>query len=366
MKLFPEDSKKRFEATFVVAVVLCAYFIGSAAPFKLAFLNLYAIPIVMAAYYLDLRRTMLGAAACVLITFASIRERPSAFVTAASRVELYASVATWGCLLMLTAILVDRMKSVLREEMERGRALDRKVAELKELEAVKDRFIRSVTHDLKAPLNAIQAYAQLLQTGPGLGESQRRQLGIVCRSSEDLTRFIDEVLDLSKIGAGRMTYDRARFGIEEAIQPVCDLQSGNAERFGVALTWTAAPGLPPVEADRVQIERVITNLVFNAFKFTPSGGSVAVSASAQDGGVRVAVRDSGVGIPREKLGAIFANFGQIEETRRKARLTGSGLGLGIAKEIVEGHGGRIWADSDGRSGSEISFFLPAARGAEKS
>ena len=354
------ETKQRFEAFFVFAVILSGGLVHYAAPYKIAFLNLYAIPVLMAAYYLDLRRTLLGCVACILLTLLNVRLSPGSFRLNESALELYASLTTWGCLLLLSAILVERMKTKFMHEVEHGKGLDRQIFQLKEIEELKDRFMRSITHDLKAPLNAIQGYAQIiLLSGETLTATQQRQLGIICTNTEDLARFIDEILDLSKLQAGCMQFDKNPVQIKDILQAVYDLQKASADKFGIALSLQVEEGLPPVLADKSQMARVVTNLVFNAFKFTPERGTVAISAKRQeDGHVVVRVRDNGVGIPKEKLSSIFDKFVQVEETRKRARTSGTGLGLGIAKEIVENHDGRIWAESDGEKGSVLSFTLP--------
>ena len=361
MKLFPDDAKRRFEAFFVFAVILCGGFVQYVVPYKMAFLNLYAIPVLMAAYYLDLRRTLLGCVACILVTVVNVWLSPASFRSTSSNVELTASLATWGCFLLLSAILVDHLKTEFTHEVEHGKGLDRQISQLKELEELKDRFMRSITHDLKAPLNAIQAYAQLILAGQTLTANQQRQLGIICTSTEDLARFIDEILDLSKLQAGCMQFDKVTIPMGGVLQAVFDLQKASADKFGIILSLTMEEGLPSVCADKNQMTRVVTNLVFNAFKFTPERGTVEISA-AREGATHIVVRvrDSGVGIPKEKLKSIFDKFVQVEETRKKARVSGTGLGLGIAKEIVENHDGKIWAESDGLKGSVLSFTLPAA------
>ncbi len=356
----PEEKKAKFEAYFVFAVIFAGGFINFFVPYRMAFLNLYAIPVLMAAYYLDLRRTLLGGIACILVTLVNVHMAPQRFMGSHSRMELYLSLATWGCFLLLSAILVDHMKSELINEVAHGKGLDLQINQLKQLEELKDRFMRSVTHDLKAPLNAIQAYAQLMLGGQALTTTQQRQLGIIASSTEDLARFIDDILDLAKVQAGRMHFEKTTLPIGAILQGVFDLQKASAEKFGIVLSLKMEDGLPLVCVDKNQIARVATNLVFNAFKFTPSGGTVEVIAAKKDAEVIVRVKDSGVGIPQDKLQTIFDNFAQVDETRKKARVSGTGLGLGIAKEMVESHGGKIWAESDGKSGSVLSFTLPAA------
>ena len=354
----PEGKKRRFEAFFVFGVIISGGFIHSVVPYRMAFLNLYAIPVLMAAYYLDLRRTLLGGVACILLTLINVRLAPERFMSTRSTLELAVSLGTWGCFLLLSAILVDHMKTDLLQEVDHSKSLDRQIVQLKELEELKDRFMRSVTHDLKAPLNAIQAYAQLMLSGQALSTTQQRQLGIICSSTEDLARFIDEILDLSKLQAGRMQFEKTVTPIGEILQGVYNLQKASAEKFGIVLSLKVEDSLPPVCVDKNQLARVVTNLVFNAFKFTPEKGAVEVSAGRQGPSqIVVRVKDSGVGIPQDKLSTIFDNFVQVADTRKKARVSGTGLGLGIAKEIVEGHGGKIWAESDGKKGSVLSFTL---------
>ena len=362
----PKNKERRFEAFFVFGVILAGGFIHSMVPYRMAFLNLYAIPVLMAAYYLDLRQTLLGGVACVLLTLLNVRMAPERFISTRSTTELYASLAAWAFFLLLSAILVYYMRTKLLRELDRNKSLGQQVVGLKDRDALKDRYMRSVTHDLKAPLNAIQAYAQLMLSGQALSATQQRQLGIICSATDDLTRFIEDILDLSKSQAGCLQLEKNTIPIKDILQWVYDLQKASAEKFGIVLSLKVEDSLPPVNVDQYQLTRVVTNLVFNAFKFTPDKGTVEMSA-AREGPSQIIVRvkDSGVGIPKDMLPTIFDRFAQLNDTRKKARVAGTGLGLGISKAIVDSHGGRIWAESDGQHGSVLSFILPVAGSPEQ-
>ncbi|MDD5629222.1 MAG: HAMP domain-containing sensor histidine kinase [Elusimicrobia bacterium] len=363
MRFLQEQLRRRFEFIYVLAIILSGGCIHYLVRYKLAFLNLYAIPVLMAAYYLDTRKTLLGAFACILLTMLDVALTPERFLGPGGYMELYFSLFTWGAFLLLAAILVDFMKKQLVQEIAHGKGLGQEIVALKELDALKDRFTRSVSHDLKAPLNAVQAYAQLMRSGTSgaLSQAQQRQLNIICSSTEEMARLIDEILDFSKMRAGLMQFHKAPVEVRDILHSVHELQKVNADKFGIQFLVDAQEPLPQVCVDKVQIVRVVTNLVFNAFKFTPSGGKVEISARRDSGAqVLLQVRDSGAGIPPHLLESIFDQFFQVSDTRKKARTVGTGLGLAISREIVQSHGGKIWAESGNGDGSLFSFTLPAA------
>lgn len=232
---------------------------------------------------------------------------------------------------------------------------------LAELDALKQSFLETVTHDLRSPLSSIMGYVDLILGGTSgeINEVQHRQLEIVHRSSKRLSRLINDILDLSKLEAGRMEFEMRPVQVGEIAKSVLDLLGVLGEQYRIRLTCEVAPNLPPVVADSDQIHRVITNLVSNALKFTPEGGTVTLAIEQdQPATLRVSVRDTGVGIPEERLKDMFTKFFQVEETRRAAKQRGTGLGLTIAKRVVEAHGGRIWVESEWQKGSTFSFTLP--------
>ncbi|MBI4346159.1 MAG: HAMP domain-containing histidine kinase [Elusimicrobia bacterium] len=233
---------------------------------------------------------------------------------------------------------------------------------LAELEAMKQRFLESVTHDLKSPLASIDGYAKVIAMGLSgpVTDLQKKQLEAMTSSSSRLARMIDDILDLSKMEAGKMEFDFAPLDVGRVAQSTRDLLSVLAEKYEVTLEARVEEGLPAVEADSDQIHRVVTNLVSNALKFTPKGGRITVHVRRGDGGgLVIGVQDTGVGIPKDKLGSMFTKFFQVQETKNEARARGTGLGLTICRRIVEAHGGEIWVESEWRKGSTFSFSLLA-------
>jgi two-component system phosphate regulon sensor histidine kinase PhoR len=229
---------------------------------------------------------------------------------------------------------------------------------LRRLETVRRDFIANVSHELRTPLASLQALSETLQEGaledPANG---RRFLGLMQTEIDTIDQIIRELLELSMIESGKVPL---------SIQPVqpAALWSGVAtrmqlqsERNGLRLENECPEDLPPVKADPVRIEQVMINLLHNAIKFTPPGGTITVSAKAQGGEVQFSIRDTGVGISGEDLSRIFERFYKADRSRSGG---GTGLGLAIARHIVESHGGRIWAESAEGKGSTFFFTLPVS------
>ncbi|MBI5200443.1 MAG: HAMP domain-containing histidine kinase, partial [Elusimicrobia bacterium] len=232
---------------------------------------------------------------------------------------------------------------------------------LAELEEMKKRFLESVTHDLKSPLASIDGYARVIAMGLSgpVTDKQKQQLEAMTQSSGRLARMIDDILDLSRMEAGKMEFDFMPLDVGRVASSTRDLLSVLADKYEVQLVSEVEDGAPEVQADSDQIHRVVTNLVSNALKFTPKGGTIAIGVKkGPDGGVVVSVKDTGVGIPKDKLASMFTKFFQVEETKNEARVKGTGLGLTICRRIVEAHGGRIAVESEFRKGSTFSFNLP--------
>lgn len=232
------------------------------------------------------------------------------------------------------------------------------------IDEMKQSFLATVTHDLRTPLSSIKGYVEMILAGMSgdITPKQRNQLEIVRQSTNQLSHLISEILDLSKLEAGKMEFDLRPARLEEIAGRVHDLMQVLADQYKLKLELLTEKDLPSVEADADQMQRVITNLVSNALKFTPEGGTITVSVGTRDAGraVLVAVKDTGPGIPKDSLGQMFGKFFQVRETLAKARKRGTGLGLSICKHIVEAHGGRIWVESDYGRGSTFAFTLPAA------
>jgi signal transduction histidine kinase len=234
--------------------------------------------------------------------------------------------------------------------------------EAKQAVRARDDVLAIVSHDLRNPLHTIQATVELVLDLWPPREQQEQHLGAVLRAAHQMDRLIQDLLDVSRIQAGKP------LKIEPSSEPPAKLVRGAAEAFraaaqekGVHMDVDAPEDLPPVRADESRIHQVLSNLLANAVKFTPPGGHVWVSAELVAEGIRFSVRDTGPGIAPEDIEHIFQPFWQV---RRTARL-GSGLGLGIARGIVEQHGGRIWVESRPGAGSTFSFTLPLAKRDEK-
>ena len=232
------------------------------------------------------------------------------------------------------------------------------VTHLSEVSRLKSEFIAAASHELRTPLTSVQMGIHLLLEGAA-GTLDERQLEIlqVCREdTARLDRLMRELLDLSKIESGAVTPQLIRVRpallLAEAVDPL-RLQ---VEARGVRLDVDAPPDLPPVNVDRSQIERVIANLVTNAMRATPAGGTITVAAARRGDEVAISVADTGAGIPRDDLSRIFEPFVQVPHVSGG----GAGLGLTISRRIVEGHGGRLTVQSETGRGSTFTFTVSLA------
>jgi two-component system sensor histidine kinase GlrK len=236
---------------------------------------------------------------------------------------------------------------------------------LQELDDMKAEFLAHISHELRTPLASIREGTQLLldQIPGPLTKEQREILRIMTESSERLIRLISTLLDLSKMEAGMMEYrivltDLARFA-KTSVDKVRLL----AERKRIQILTDAPGGRLWVPADGPRIEQVLDNLLSNALKFSPEGRTVNLRMvpDVKGGVIHVSVSDTGPGIPPEDLPHIFERFYQ-GHMQARTTVVGSGLGLALAKKIVEAHGGRIWVESELGKGTTVHFTLPAKQG----
>jgi signal transduction histidine kinase len=234
----------------------------------------------------------------------------------------------------------------------------RDVTDERELDRAKTAFISTVSHELRTPLNSVLGFADVLLTGiaGSLNERQREYVGYIRASSGRLTRLVNDILDLSHMDAGRLRLDLAPFLPEALVRDVAAALSPLAEEAGIEVRVETQP-VALVEGDGGRIEQVLINLVGNALKFTPRGGTVRVRVGESDGQVIFGVTDTGPGIPREEQSRIFDRFYQLTSAPTLAT-TGSGLGLSIAKRLVEEHGGCMWVQSEVGRGSTFYFSIP--------
>jgi signal transduction histidine kinase len=242
-----------------------------------------------------------------------------------------------------------------RQELERQRGL------ADEANQAKSAFLAAMSHELRTPLNAIGGYVQLLEMGihGPVTPAQEEALGKVARSQRHLLRLINEVLNLARIEAGRVSYDLQRVTLREIVDAVLPMIEPQLTERGLAIDVDVPDSLA-VRADRDKAEQVLLNLLGNAVKFTPRGGRVRVEASAGDGvprRVQLRVEDSGVGIPADRLEQVFEPFVQVSVDPAR-RGEGSGLGLAISRDLARGMGGELTATSAVGRGSTFTLELP--------
>jgi PAS domain S-box-containing protein len=232
-----------------------------------------------------------------------------------------------------------------------------------EADRAKTEFVSMVSHELRTPMTSIKGYADLLMmrsVGP-VTEGQERFLKIIRSNVDRLTNLVDDLLDISRIESGRLDLKREPMDVEGVVERVITSLGARAEQ-GDLLLQSEMPGealrLPMVFADPDRVVQILTNLVGNACQYTPAGGRIVVSARAVGDQVRVAVRDTGIGIALENQDKVFERFFRADDPLVQGS-PGTGLGLPIVKSLVEMHGGEIWVESELGEGSTFTFTLPA-------
>jgi two-component system, cell cycle sensor histidine kinase PleC len=241
-------------------------------------------------------------------------------------------------------------------------ALSVELHEAQNASRVKSMFLATTSHELRSPLNAILGFSSLLDEGIGAAATGKHAeyARIIHTAGEHLLALINSLLDLSKIEAGRFALDEEQVPLAEAVEEAAVLLSPLAAGKGVALGWQVPAEIAAVVADRQAFNRILVNLISNAVKFTPSGGSVEVSAGlGPQGELLLRVRDTGVGIPAEALERVFAPFERLH--RGSGQPEGTGLGLSITRGLAELHGGTVTLSGNERQGTTASVTLPAAR-----
>lgn len=233
-------------------------------------------------------------------------------------------------------------------------------AERQEQEAQQMRrnLLAWIGHDLRTPLASIQAIVEALADGVVRDrETGMRYLGTARRDIRSLSTLIDQLFDLAQIDAGGLTLDRQSNSLVDLVSDTLESFSAVAEAKGVNLSGSAAPSVDPIWIDAQQIGRVLSNLIGNAIRHTPPGGTVEVKLRTEDEGVLVEVEDDGEGIDPANVPMVFEHFYRAEQSRNRST-GGSGLGLAIAKGLVDAHGGKIGVESHPRQGSRFFFWLP--------
>ena len=239
------------------------------------------------------------------------------------------------------------------------RELEAKSGELEAASRHKSEFLANMSHELRTPLNAIIGFSEVLgeRMFGELNDKQAEYIQDIISSGRHLLALINDILDLSKVEAGRMELELSRFDLPAAIGSAVILVRERATRHGLALDVSVDERLGPFVGDERKIRQVLLNLLSNAVKFTSEGGRIAVRAAPADGGVKISVADTGIGIAPEDQEAVFQEFRQVGTDYAKKR-EGTGLGLALARRFVDLHGGRIWVKSRLGEGSTFTFHLP--------
>ena len=226
----------------------------------------------------------------------------------------------------------------------------------------KSEFLANMSHELRTPLNAIIGFSEVLleRLFGELNEKQDDYLKDIHSSGKHLLSLINDILDLSKVEAGRMELDLATFDLPSAISNAMTLIRERAQRHAITLALDADPELGEAVADERKFKQILLNLLTNAVKFTPDGGRIEVSARRDADNIVVAVHDTGIGIAAEDQAAVFEEFRQVGRHYTNKQ-EGTGLGLALTRKFVELHGGRIWLESEPGKGSTFTFTIPIKR-----
>ncbi len=232
----------------------------------------------------------------------------------------------------------------------------RDVTHFKELDMMKSEFVATVSHDLRAPLTFMRGYATMLPMVGALTDKQREFADKIVIGIEQMTKLIDDLLDLGRVEAG-VGLAKEPCQLDEIVHSLVDTLGPVAANKGLTLQTDVPRDLPLLSGDPILLRQAISNLVDNAIKYTPTGGQVRIQLTAENGLFRVAVSDTGVGIALADQAHLFEKFFRVKQ-RGSTQVKGSGLGLAIVKSIVERHGGRVWMESKLGQGSTFYMEVP--------
>jgi histidine kinase len=233
-------------------------------------------------------------------------------------------------------------------------------SKLEQVEAMRRQLIGDVSHELRTPLTSIKGYMEGLVDGvlPAIPDTFNQ----IHHEADRLSRLVDDLQELSRVEAKAYSLNVHPVPVSTLVQTTVKRLSPQAESKHIQLRFNLAPSLSPVLADEDRIIQVLVNLVGNALLYTPEGGNVTIAAVQQGSEIFVSVKDTGIGIPPEHLKNLFTRFYRVDKSRSRNAGGGSGIGLTIAKHLVEAHGGQIWAESAGEDqGSTFTFSLQTAR-----
>ena len=251
-------------------------------------------------------------------------------------------------------------KEAQEELNERNKKLRKAYDELKTMESLKYEFISNLSHELRTPLNSIQGYSEILidsQIGP-LNAKQTRSVTAINNGSKRLNTLIDSLLYMASVLAGKTRYQFDPIQMENVIDNTLIHHNYEAAKKKITFRKEVSGKLPMILGDVYFLPQLLYKLVDNSIKFTPENGNVTISGKEEGNGVHIEVKDTGIGIPADKLENIFQMFYQVDGSSTR-RYGGNGLGLHIAKKVVDSHNGRIWIETTEGKGTSVHIFLPA-------
>ncbi len=263
--------------------------------------------------------------------------------------------------LILSNIAGLTLEIYMRKDFLQRMEIEKANEKLKKLDMLKSDFISLVSHELRTPLSAVRTSAEILQSEEKVNPDVQKELfAIIIRNIDRQTQLINDILDLSKIEAGKMEFKLEQVDFRE----IAGVTLENIGQLALKKNITISMGLPdklsPVFADREKLIIVLSNLIGNALKFTPEGGSILLSAKEDQDSIEVRVKDTGIGIEKEELEKIFYKFYQVESTSGR-KIGGSGLGLSLSRGIIRAHGSELYVESEPGKGSTFFFRLKKGR-----
>jgi signal transduction histidine kinase len=252
----------------------------------------------------------------------------------------------------------QRVQTASRDEVgQLAAAFNGMSAELENVERLRRDLVANVSHELKTPISALQARLENLLDG--VEAPDPAVLQVMLQQAQRLSRLVDQLLDLSRLESGDIPLDREALDVAALVRQVAgEIGVSRADHL-VDVRVEVPPGVPPVWADRERVHQVLFNLLDNAVRYTPPGGEVVVTASPTGERCEIRVEDTGPGIPPAHLPFLFERFYRVDQARSRGE-GGTGIGLAIARSVVEAHGGRIWAETVVGQGSVFAFELPFA------
>jgi PAS domain S-box-containing protein len=257
----------------------------------------------------------------------------------------------------------ERMLSIMEDTTAARDEIKKLYEDLKMTDKMKTEFLSVISHELRTPLTPIRGYLDLIISGQlgSVTDGQKNALGIIYKENLHLQTLIDSILDVSRLERGmEVVLQKSPILLKKLLSDIIEAMKPEYEARGIKLELNLPPDLPTIIGDESKLHRLITNILGNALKFTPRSGLVKIGGRREAEQVRLEIEDNGIGIAAENIPKIFNKFYQVDSTYTRAA-GGVGLGLAICKEIVEAHGGKIWAESAGLGwGTKLTFTLPVA------